>query len=44
VWWELDITYGLLVLLSWLGIVRDLRQVPQNVLEDVSKQRTGVSK
>ncbi|MGD9008538.1 MAG: acyl-CoA desaturase [Desulfobacteraceae bacterium] len=34
-WWEVDITYGLLVLLSWLGVVRDLRQVPQNVLEEV---------
>lgn len=32
-WWELDITYGLLVLLSWLGIVQDLRPVPQNVLK-----------
>jgi stearoyl-CoA desaturase (delta-9 desaturase) len=31
-WWELDITYGLLVLLSWLGVVRNLRPVPQNVL------------
>jgi stearoyl-CoA desaturase (Delta-9 desaturase) len=33
-WWELDITYGLLVLLSWLGVVRDLRQVPQHVLSN----------
>jgi stearoyl-CoA desaturase (delta-9 desaturase) len=23
-WWELDVTYYLLVVLSWLGIVRDL--------------------
>jgi stearoyl-CoA desaturase (delta-9 desaturase) len=27
-WWELDITYYLLVLLSWVGIVRELRTVP----------------
>jgi stearoyl-CoA desaturase (delta-9 desaturase) len=33
-WWELDITYGLLVLLSRLGVVRDLRQVPQHVLSN----------
>jgi stearoyl-CoA desaturase (delta-9 desaturase) len=32
-WWELDITYYLLVLLSWLKIVRDLRPVPQKILE-----------
>jgi stearoyl-CoA desaturase (delta-9 desaturase) len=32
--WELDITYGLLVLFSWLGVVRDLRQVPQHVLSN----------
>ncbi|MEJ2155667.1 MAG: acyl-CoA desaturase [Desulfobacteraceae bacterium] len=31
-WWELDITYGLLVLLSWMGVVRNLRPVPKNVL------------
>jgi stearoyl-CoA desaturase (delta-9 desaturase) len=31
-WWELDITYCLLVLLSWLGIVRELRKVPQHLL------------
>lgn len=30
-WWELDITYYALVVLSWLGIIRDLRPVPQNV-------------
>ena len=28
-WWELDITYYLLVLLSWLGIVRDLSPLPE---------------
>jgi stearoyl-CoA desaturase (delta-9 desaturase) len=31
-WWEIDITYYLLVFLSWLGIVGDLRTVPKNVL------------
>jgi stearoyl-CoA desaturase (delta-9 desaturase) len=31
-WWEIDITYYLLVFLSWLGIVYDLRPIPQRVL------------
>jgi stearoyl-CoA desaturase (delta-9 desaturase) len=31
-WWEIDITYYLLVLMSWLGIVRDLRPVPENII------------
>jgi stearoyl-CoA desaturase (delta-9 desaturase) len=31
-WWEIDITYYLLVFMSWLGIVRDLRPVPKHVL------------
>jgi stearoyl-CoA desaturase (delta-9 desaturase) len=28
-WWEVDLTYYGLVVLSWLGIVRDLRPVPE---------------
>jgi stearoyl-CoA desaturase (delta-9 desaturase) len=39
VWWELDITYYLLVLMSWLKIVKDLRPVPQQVLEDCRDNR-----
>ena len=31
-WWEIDITYYLLVLMSWLGIVRDLRPVSERIL------------
>ncbi|MFW6164104.1 MAG: acyl-CoA desaturase, partial [Planctomycetota bacterium] len=31
-WWEIDVTYYLLVVLSWLGIVRDLRPVPARKL------------
>jgi len=30
-WWEIDITYYVLVFLSWFGIVRDLRPVPKDV-------------
>jgi stearoyl-CoA desaturase (delta-9 desaturase) len=31
-WWEIDLTYMGLVVLSWLGIVRDLRPVPKKML------------
>jgi len=31
-WWEMDITYYALVLLAYLGIISDLRPVPQHVL------------
>jgi stearoyl-CoA desaturase (delta-9 desaturase) len=30
-WWEIDPTYYLLVLLSWLGIVKDLSPLPGTV-------------
>jgi stearoyl-CoA desaturase (Delta-9 desaturase) len=32
-WWEVDFTYYGLKLLSWLGIVWDLRPVPKHLLE-----------
>ena len=30
-WWEIDITYYMLKVLSWMGIVWDLRGVPEHV-------------
>jgi stearoyl-CoA desaturase (delta-9 desaturase) len=30
-WWEIDVTFYLLKLMSWLGIVSDLRPVPEYV-------------
>ena len=30
-WWEIDITYYLLKLLGWLGIVRELRGLPEGL-------------
>lgn len=30
-WWEIDISYYLLKVLSWVGIVRDLKPVPPSV-------------
>lgn len=38
-WWELDATYYVLVVLSWLGIVWDLREPPERVLRN--EQRLG---
>ena len=32
-WWEIDISYYILKVLSWLGIARDLRKPPKHVLE-----------
>ncbi len=33
VWWEIDITFYVLKLFSWLGLVWDLREVPRHALE-----------
>ena len=37
-WWEIDISYYLLKLLSFVGIVRDLNPVPRRILEEGSKK------
>lgn len=36
-WWEIDITYYILKVMSWLGIVWDLNPVPKHVLEEGRK-------
>jgi len=33
-WWELDISYLLLKVLSWVGVVRDLNPVPERILNE----------
>lgn len=38
-WWEIDVTYYILVALSWLRIVRDIRMPPELVLRN--EQRLG---
>jgi stearoyl-CoA desaturase (Delta-9 desaturase) len=38
-WWEIDVTYYILVALSWLGIVWDLKRPPKQVLRN--EQRLG---
>src|SRR5581483_8978164 len=40
-WWEYDPTYYLLVALSWLGLVWDLRAPPEQVLRN--EQKLGVA-
>ncbi|MEK6794930.1 MAG: acyl-CoA desaturase [Spirochaetota bacterium] len=32
-WWEIDVTYYLLVFLSWFGIVKDIRPLPKEMRE-----------
>jgi stearoyl-CoA desaturase (delta-9 desaturase) len=39
-WWELDITYYVLVVLSWLGIVWDLQPVPERIKNANVKRKT----
>jgi stearoyl-CoA desaturase (Delta-9 desaturase) len=31
-WWELDMTYYVLKLMSWVGVVKDLKQPPARIL------------
>ena len=31
-WWEIDLSYYLLTVMSWLGLARDLRRPPKSVL------------
>ncbi|MFN0074591.1 MAG: acyl-CoA desaturase [Chloroflexota bacterium] len=36
-WWEIDITYYILVALSWAGIIWDLHPVPERVRSEVAR-------
>jgi len=40
-WWEIDMTYWGLVLLSWLGIIQDLRPLPEKI-KDKNRIAAGV--
>ncbi len=33
-WWEIDVTYYILVVFSWFHLVKDLRPLPGIVLKD----------
>jgi stearoyl-CoA desaturase (delta-9 desaturase) len=36
-WWEIDVSYYLLVIMSWFGLVWDLKRVPARVLDPSSR-------
>jgi stearoyl-CoA desaturase (delta-9 desaturase) len=36
-WWEIDITYYILKLLSWVGLIWDLRPVPAHLLDHTNE-------
>jgi stearoyl-CoA desaturase (delta-9 desaturase) len=38
-WWEIDVTYYALVVLSWIGLVWDLKPVPREVLASADGAR-----
>ena len=38
-WWEIDITYYALKLLSWTGLIWDLRGVPKIVYDEARRVR-----
>ncbi|UCH29196.1 MAG: acyl-CoA desaturase [Myxococcales bacterium] len=40
-WWEIDVTYYVLKMLSWVGIVWDIRGVPEHVLEEGRRRDRG---
>jgi stearoyl-CoA desaturase (delta-9 desaturase) len=38
-WWEVDISYYLLVLMSWFGLVWDLKPVPARVVQGLPRRK-----
>ena len=40
-WWEIDVTYYVLKMLSWVGVVWDIREVPEHVLEEGRRRDRG---
>jgi stearoyl-CoA desaturase (delta-9 desaturase) len=40
-WWEIDMTYYVLKMLSWVGLVWDIREVPEHVLEEGRRRDRG---
>lgn len=37
-WWEIDITYYMLKMMSWVGLVSDLREPPKHIVEGTKKR------
>lgn len=44
-WWEIDISYYVLKMLSWCGIIWELKPVPAHIYEEarIQKERAGAS-
>jgi stearoyl-CoA desaturase (delta-9 desaturase) len=42
-WWEVDVTYYTLTMLSWIGVVWDIREVPERVLEEGRRRDRALS-
>lgn len=44
-WWEIDMTYNVLRILSWFGIVWNLKPVPEQILAEgrLAKRKTDFS-
>ncbi|MCY1057150.1 acyl-CoA desaturase [Nannocystis sp. SCPEA4] len=42
-WWELDITYYILKAMSWVGLVWDLRPVPETILAEGRRKGTDAA-
>ena len=42
-WWEIDLAYLMLKFLSFIGIVWDLQQIPEHILEEGRSQKNSVS-
>src|SRR5262249_19704851 len=40
-WWQIDISFYVLTILSWVGIVHDLRPVPSHVIDETRRPRRG---
>jgi stearoyl-CoA desaturase (delta-9 desaturase) len=40
-WWEIDVTYYVLKMLSWVGVVWDIRPVPEHVLQEGRRRDRG---
>jgi stearoyl-CoA desaturase (delta-9 desaturase) len=40
-WWEIDVSYYILKVMSWCGIIWDLKKVPAQIYEEARIQRTG---
>ena len=42
-WWEIDITHYTLKVLSWVGLVWDLREPPERIYEEAEERRRALA-